>query len=108
MKTMLKSLVFVALFAGVLSFALPAAAFDGGAVFAGSSYMLPGRQMRKFVDSYIKENDEELAQVRDRSVRPFQIIDSVMSHYELPVELRYLAVIESELRVSAVSRVGAK
>ena len=50
----------------------------------------------------------ELAAVRDRSARPFTIIDSVMSHYDLPVELRYLAVIESELRATAVSRVGAK
>ncbi len=64
--------------------------------------------MQQYVDSYLKENDEELAAVRDRSYQPFSIIDSVMAHYELPVELRYLAVIESELQAGAVSRVGAK
>ena len=36
------------------------------------------------------------------------IIDSVLNHYGLPLELKYLAVIESELKPSAVSRVGAK
>lgn len=64
--------------------------------------------MQKFVAFYLKENDEELAQIRDRSAEPFMIIDSVMDHYELPEDLRYLAVIESELRATAVSRVGAR
>jgi len=72
------------------------------------SYRLPALRMQRFVDSYLKENDEELAEVRERSSRPFTIIDSVMDHYDLPEELRYLAVIESELRPGAVSRVGAK
>ncbi len=58
--------------------------------------------------SYIKENNEELAEIRERSSQPFLIIDSVMDHYDLPEELRYLAVIESELKSWAVSRVGAK
>lgn len=65
-------------------------------------------QMQKYVNSYLKENDEELAAVRERSYQPFTIIDSVMEHYDLPVELRYLAVIESQLRSGAVSHVGAK
>jgi membrane-bound lytic murein transglycosylase D len=68
----------------------------------------PRRPLRKFVDAYIKENYEELAEIRERSSHPFTIIDSVMDHYALPEELRYLAVIESELRAGAVSRVGAK
>jgi membrane-bound lytic murein transglycosylase D len=73
-----------------------------------ATLVLPGRRMTKFVSTYLKENDVELAEIRDRSSQPFTIIDSVMDHYDLPVELRYLAVIESELRLTAVSRVGAK
>jgi membrane-bound lytic murein transglycosylase D len=75
-----------------------------------AAYMLPSpsRPLRKFVDAYIKENNEELAEIRERSFHPFTIIDSVMDHYDLPEELRYLAVIESELRPGALSRVGAK
>jgi len=64
--------------------------------------------MQKFVDNYLKNNDMELAEIRERSSQPFLIIDSVMDHYDLPQELRYLAVIESELRPMALSRVGAR
>ena len=118
---MLKSPVFVALCGALLVNYLPAAAHPAG--FHASSdarvsavrgmsgltaYMQPSRPLRKFMDAYIKENNEELAEVRDRSTQPFMIIDSVMDHYDLPEELRYLAVIESELRETAVSRVGAK
>jgi len=68
----------------------------------------PSRPLRKFVDAYIKENNEVLAGIRERSFHPFTIIDSVMDHYDLPEELRYLAVIESDLQAGAVSRVGAR
>jgi membrane-bound lytic murein transglycosylase MltF len=46
--------------------------------------------------------------VKKRSQVPFCIIDSVFSRYGLPVELKYLAVIESELKPSALSHVGAR
>jgi Transglycosylase SLT domain len=112
---MLKSPVFVALCNFLLISYLPAAAHSRKLVAPASSgrsglvsYTMPGRPMRKYVDAYIKENDEELAEVRQRSFQPFTIIDSVMDHYELPEDLKYLAVIESELRPGAVSRVGAK
>lgn len=64
--------------------------------------------VRQFVNNYIQENWETLNAVRQRSVRPFRIIDSVFGHYGLPKEMKYLAVIESELKSTAVSRVGAK
>ncbi|HEY4289559.1 MAG TPA: lytic transglycosylase domain-containing protein [Puia sp.] len=62
----------------------------------------------RFVKHYIKNNDEDLLVVKKRSGIPFTIIDSVLDHYGLPVELKYLAVIESELKPTALSRVGAK
>ena len=62
----------------------------------------------KFVKHYIKNNDEDLLVVKKRSEGPFIIIDSVLGHYGLPLELKYLAVIESELKPTALSRVGAK
>lgn len=113
---MLKSLVFVALFSYLIFNALPAVAYVPVMAFDGPFASLAGsgktkvfsRHMQQYVDSYLKENDEALAAVRDRSYQPFSIIDSVMEHYDLPVELRYLAVIESELQAGAVSRVGAK
>jgi hypothetical protein len=69
---------------------------------------IPGRNGMKFVNRYIRNNDECLEVVRQRSEGPFMIIDSVLQHYGLPLELKYLAVIESELKPSALSRVGAK
>jgi membrane-bound lytic murein transglycosylase D len=61
----------------------------------------------KFVHSYIKKNNEELLKIKQRSESPFKTMDVVFRKYGLPVELKYLAVIESELKTTAVSRVGA-
>lgn len=72
------------------------------------SFASPGRQVKKFVDAYIKSNDDCLSIIKSRSKRPFTIIDSILGHYGVPAELRYLAVIESELKSTAVSRVGAR
>lgn len=68
----------------------------------------PDQQQMKFVHAYIKNNDDCLLTVKHRSEGPFAIIDSVLGHYGLPLELKYLAVIESELKPTALSRVGAK
>ena len=68
----------------------------------------PDKQGMKFVKHYLKNNDEDLLVVKRRSEGPFIIIDSVLEHYGLPLELKYLAVIESELKPTALSRVGAK
>ena len=61
-----------------------------------------------FVKKYIKNSVECLISVKKRSLIPFNIIDSVFNRYDLPVELKYLAVIESELKPAALSRVGAR
>jgi membrane-bound lytic murein transglycosylase D len=65
------------------------------------------RQGMQFTKSYIKKSKKNLAMIKGRSEVPFYIIDSIFSLYRLPNELRYLAVIESELKASALSRVGA-
>jgi hypothetical protein len=61
-----------------------------------------------YVRKYIKNTSDCLVSVKKRSQVPFYIIDSVFTRYGLPVELKYLAVIESELKPSATSHVGAK
>jgi membrane-bound lytic murein transglycosylase D len=72
------------------------------------SIALHASELRKFVSAYLRNNDEALAAVRQRSQRPFRIIDSIFDHYGLPVQMKYLAVIESELKTTARSRVGAR
>lgn len=60
-----------------------------------------------FVEDYIKENWEELQLVRSTGGFYFNIIENILVQYDLPKELKYLAVIESDLKSSARSRVGA-
>ena len=65
------------------------------------------KQALLFASKYIKNNKECLAIIGQRSRKPFAIMDSVFNRYGLPLELKYLAVIESELKTSALSHVGA-
>lgn len=61
-----------------------------------------------FVQDYMKENWDELQSVRSYGKPYFTLIENILIQYGLPQELKYLAVIESNLRSTAVSRVGAK
>ncbi len=61
----------------------------------------------KFVKDYNEQNDEALCKIRKRGIRYFPLMDSIFSIYHLPIQLKYLAAIESELKSSAVSHVGA-
>lgn len=61
----------------------------------------------KFVKDYNRKNDDVLQTIKDRSASHFALIDSIFTKYHLPVELKYLAVVESELDNKAHSRVGA-
>lgn len=65
------------------------------------------RNVAKYVEDYIKKNTEVLQKVEARSDAVFKIMEPILSKYDLPVELKYLAVVESDLKQSAVSRVGA-
>lgn len=75
--------------------------------FAGTDQALLDKRVNVFVHNYIQTNKECLYDVKQRSQTPFDLIDSVLNHYHLPIQLKYLAVIESELKTSAVSEMGA-
>lgn len=75
---------------------------------AGNSHQVRlNKNAVKFVNSYIQKNSEELEKIKQKSKTPFKTMDVVFRKYGLPVELKYLAVVESELNPSAVSPVGA-
>jgi len=78
---------------------------------AFNSNLLPKAPMNsmemKFAQRYISRSNRNLVSIKHRSKIPFKIIDSVFNEQGLPVELKYLAVIESELKPSAKSHVGA-
>ncbi len=61
-----------------------------------------------FVNNYIRENKDVLKEVKERSRVPFKLIDGIFLRYGLPKEVKYLAVIESELKPTALSPVGAR
>jgi len=60
-----------------------------------------------FIQDYIKENWDELQEVRATGRTYFNLIETILTQYGLPKELKYLAVIESNLKRTARSRVGA-
>lgn len=62
---------------------------------------------RQFVQSYLLENRMIFSGIQKHDRSRFTIADAVFNQYELPLQLKYLAVIESDLKSNAVSRVGA-
>jgi membrane-bound lytic murein transglycosylase D len=66
------------------------------------------KQAALYVDKYIIKNIEDLERIKQRSKYFFQVTDAVFARFNLPQELKYLAVIESELNTRALSHVGAR
>jgi len=60
-----------------------------------------------FVDGYIKSHSGMLTKMKAWGKPYFDMMEGVLSQYNLPVELKYLAVIESQLKTGAVSWAGA-
>lgn len=60
-----------------------------------------------FVQDYMQNNGKDLLKIKDWGRPYFNMIDGVFKKHGLPVELKYLAVIESKLKAKAVSWVGA-
>lgn len=63
--------------------------------------------MESFVDDYAEINDELFEKLKLNKSNYFKTIDKIFLQYNIPVELKYLAVIESHLKTNAISRVGA-
>lgn len=61
-----------------------------------------------FVQDYIKVHSKNLQKMKGWGLPYFLMIDNILSQYHLPKELKYLAVIESNLKNYAESWVGAR
>ena len=61
----------------------------------------------KFVRSYLKKNKYGLTQLKKKSKSSFAIINSILLKNNVPVELKYLAVVESGLKTNLINSVGA-
>ncbi len=63
--------------------------------------------VRKAVDRYLDENAEILEIIKKRNSAAFKTIQKILVKHGIPAGLMYLAIVESELKNSATSRVGA-
>lgn len=60
-----------------------------------------------FIQDYMEQEGDNLTALKVSGKRYFTIIESALEKRNMPTELKYLAVIESELSTGATSRVGA-
>lgn len=60
-----------------------------------------------FVQSYMDKYGNNLRAMKDWGLPYFDMMDRVLRQYDLPSQLKYLAVIESGLKTTAVSWAGA-
>ena len=66
------------------------------------------QSMGKFVQDYAEDNTELFEKIKVNKSEYLKTIDKVFTQYEIPLELKYLAVIESRLNTNALSWCGAK
>jgi membrane-bound lytic murein transglycosylase D len=64
-------------------------------------------RVASFMQDYVEKNAYDLQKMKSWALPYFNMMDGVLSKYNLPKELKYLAVIESNLKPSLVSWVGA-
>ncbi|MEO6820726.1 MAG: lytic transglycosylase domain-containing protein [Ginsengibacter sp.] len=61
-----------------------------------------------YMSDYLKSHTKYLQNLRKTATPYFNLIDGILSQYGLPRELKYLAVIESDLKSTALSSAGAR
>ena len=68
----------------------------------------PNPGVEKFIIKYNKENNKLFNKLTDKKQNDFKLIENVFEKFEIPAELKYLAVVESKLISTATSRTGAR
>lgn len=66
------------------------------------------RSLEKIIKHYLKNRPETLANLMGKSEFYFPIFEEFLDKYDIPLEIKYLAIVESALKPNANSRVGAK
>lgn len=64
--------------------------------------------IEKNIEVFLAEGLETMENIKDRSAYFFPIFDRYLDQYNLPLELKYVAVVESALKPDALSQSGAK
>ena len=63
--------------------------------------------VRDAIDMYVNRKSSTISLMLTKSAYYFPIIEDALDRYGLPLELKYLAIVESALNPTAVSRMGA-
>lgn len=63
--------------------------------------------VKSFIDLYTLKRRNQLAGFKALGDYYFNLFEEVLDRYDLPIELKYLPVIESALNTTAISRAGA-
>ncbi len=70
-------------------------------------FSVPGFDLNEnalqFAEVYIKDNNWGLANLKKRSRSRLRIINTIFTKYDIPVELKYMAIVESNLVSDAVA-----
>jgi len=61
-----------------------------------------------YMQDYLQAHGKYLQQMKPTALPYFNLIDGILTQYGLPRELKYLAVIESDLKSNALSYMGAR
>ncbi|MEP6947658.1 MAG: lytic transglycosylase domain-containing protein [Ginsengibacter sp.] len=61
-----------------------------------------------YMQDYLQAHGKYLQQMKPTALPYFNLIDGILTQYGLPKELKYLAVIESDLKTNALSNMGAR
>ncbi len=64
--------------------------------------------LERYIRVFLKDRRESLPKLMDRASYYFPIFEEHLDKYNLPLEIKYLAIIESALKPDAVSPSGAK
>lgn len=65
------------------------------------------KEAATYAAAHLKDNGFYYDKIKNKSISTLKMIDKVFTSYNIPVELKYLAVVESKLDYRIVSTVGA-
>jgi membrane-bound lytic murein transglycosylase D len=63
--------------------------------------------VKKYIENYAVKRRDEFARIIGLSELYFPIFDHMLDKYDLPLELKYLTIVESSLNINAKSKSGA-
>ncbi|MBA7617278.1 hypothetical protein ES703_24592 [subsurface metagenome] len=69
--------------------------------------LIYNKEVKFYIDQFLGGRRNELVQSLSRSGKYFPVIEEILDRYDLPLELKYMAVIESGLNPLAKSKSGA-